>query len=83
MLGLVISFVAVAASIGFAFILNWFKKRKNGFIIKSKFANCSIKSLYINPARTGASRMGNRRPEASPRPSIFQKISNFIKNLVI
>ena len=52
------SFVAVAASIGFAFILNWFKKRKNGFIIKSKFANCSIKSLYINPARTGESRMG-------------------------
>ena len=28
MLGLVISFVAVAASIGFAFILKWFKKRK-------------------------------------------------------
>lgn len=28
MLGIVISFVAVAASIGFAFILKWFRKRK-------------------------------------------------------
>ena len=28
MLGIVISFVAVAASIGFAFVLKWFKKRK-------------------------------------------------------
>ena len=60
MLGIVISFVAVAASIGFAFFLNWFKKRKNGFIIKSKFAYCSVKSLYIYQpaARTGASWMG-------------------------